>query len=161
VDLRAVLADAIAALPDVPDRTVDVELTTGDGPALIEGDSPRLKAAFAAIFQGLRREVVSADRLVVRERLGDFRGKPASRIAVADLDHIDTVSNARDESLAAFDEWRGGCGLSLAVARRIIDGHAGAIWSLPDGPKTAAMVVLPLKQDSGYLVSAKASGSSN
>jgi signal transduction histidine kinase len=144
-DLRPVLVDAIAALPKVPDRTVEVELTTGEGPAVIEGDSPRLKTALAAILHGLRREVVSTDRLIVRERTGEYSNKAASWIALAEAEHIDSVSNAALDSLTTFDEWRGGCGLSLAVARRIIGGHGGVVWSLTDGPKTSAVVVLPLK----------------
>ena len=144
-DLRSVLAEAVRALPEVPERTVEVELITAEGPAIIEGDSPRLKTALAAILHGLRREVVSTDRLVVRERAGEYSDKPASWIAMAEAAHIDSVSNADQASLTTFDEWRGGCGLSLAVARRIIDGHAGAVWSLAEGPKAAAVVVLPLK----------------
>ena len=58
-DLRPVLGEAIAQLPGVPERTVEVELTTGQGPAMIEGDSPRLKTALAALLHGLRRELVS------------------------------------------------------------------------------------------------------
>ena len=83
--------------------------------------------------------------VVVRERAGEYNNKPASWIAIAEAEYIDSVSNAALESLTTFDEWRGGCGLSLAVARRIIDRHAGAVWSLAEGPKTAAVVVLPLK----------------
>lgn len=143
-DLRALLVDAIAALPEVPERTVDVELTTGDGPAVIEGDSPQLKTALAAVLHGLRREVVSTDRLVVRERPGEYNNKPASWIAIAEAEHIESVSNTPPESLTTFDEWRGGCGLSLAVARRIIDRHGGGVWSLAEGPKAAAVIVLPL-----------------
>lgn len=145
VDLRALLADAVAALPDVPDRTVEVELTTGQGRAPIQGDAVRLKTAFTAIVYGLRREVVSSDRLFVRERTGTFQGKAASWIAIADAAHIDTLASEGPESLTTFDEWRGGCGLSLAIARRIIDGHAGAMWSPGpgQGTKTAAVVVLP------------------
>lgn len=145
IDLRTVLAEAIATLPDVSDRTVDVRLETGSGPAMIEGDAPRLKAALASIFHGLRREVVNTDRLVVRERHGEFRGKPAFWIAVADQDHIESLAVAEQAALAAFDEWRGGCGLSLAVARRIIDGHSGGVWSPAEGPRTAAVIALPLK----------------
>lgn len=147
IDLRTVLAEAIASLPDVADRTVNVRLEIGDGPALIEGDSPRLKTAFASIFHGLRREVVSTDQLIVRERTAEFRGKPASWIAVADQDHIESLSSADESALTAFDEWRGGCGLSLAVGRRIIEGHSGGIWSPADGPKTAAVIALPLRSD--------------
>ena len=145
-DLRPLLVETIGALPEVPERTVEVELTIGDGPAVVEGDSPRLKIALAAILHGLRREVVSTDRLIVRERSGGYHDKPASWIAVAEAEQIDSVAKAGEASLAAFDEWRGGCGLSLAVARRIIDGHGGAVWSLAEGPKTAAVIALPLKQ---------------
>lgn len=144
-DLRALLADAVAALPDVSDRTVDVALTTGDGPAVVEGDSPRLKTALAAILHGLRREVVSTDRIIVQERSGEYNNKPASWIAIAEPEHIGSISNAAPDSLTTFDEWRGGCGLSLAIARRIIAGHSGALWSVVGGPKTAAVVVLPMK----------------
>jgi two-component system, OmpR family, sensor histidine kinase VicK len=144
VDIRAILAEAISALPAVPDRTVEVQLATDAGRAVVEGDAPRLKAAFAAILHGLRREVVATDRLMVHERTGVYKDKPASWISVADADHIDALIDEPHPSLTTFDEWRGGCGLSLAVARRIIDGHAGGIWSLADGPKTAAIVALPL-----------------
>jgi signal transduction histidine kinase len=45
--------------------------------------------------------------------------------------------------LTTFDEWRGGCGLSLAVARRVIVQHGGQLWSPASGAKAAAVVVLP------------------
>src|SRR5262245_57459638 len=98
-DLRSVLAEAVRALPEGPERTVEVELITAEGPAIIEGDSPRLKTALAAILHGLRREVVSTDRLVVRERAGEYSDKPASWIAMAEAAHIDSVSNADQASL--------------------------------------------------------------
>lgn len=150
-DLRPVLGEAIAQLPGVPERTVEVELTTGQGPAMIEGDSPRLKTALAALLHGLRRELVSTDRLVVRERTGDFHGKPASWIAVADADHIDVLASASDAALTPFDHWREGVGFSIVIACRIIEGHGGAVWSLAGSPKagdprkSTAVVMLPLK----------------
>jgi signal transduction histidine kinase len=143
VDLRAVLTEAIAGLPKMTDRIVDVELTTGEGPAVIQGDAPRLKAAVGSILQGLRREVVNSEKLLVRERYGAFRGNPASWIAIADVENIAAVSASEVESLATFDEWRGGCGLSLVVARRIIDRHEGGIWAPGEGIKAGAVIALP------------------
>jgi signal transduction histidine kinase len=52
------------------------------------------------------------------------------------------VSAAEANALTTFDEWRGGCGLSLAVARRIIDGHDGSVWSAADIAKSA-VIALP------------------
>jgi K+-sensing histidine kinase KdpD len=142
VDIRALLAEAIAALPPLADRTVNVELTNGNGPAVVQGDAPRLKTALMSILHGLRREIVNDDKLVVKEWFGPYREKPASWIAIADQDNIGVVSSANTDTLTTFDEWRGGCGLSLAVARRIIDGHEGAIWSPADIAKSA-VIALP------------------
>ena len=43
-----------------------------------------------------------------------------------------------------FDEWRGGMGLALPVARRVIEALGGAIWSVGDRPRTGAALRLPL-----------------
>jgi len=142
IELRSLLAEAIASLAPVPDRPVDVELVPGTGPDVIQGDAPRLKTALSSVLFGLRREVVSSDRLIVRERSGEFRGSSASWISIADPDGIDAVSATVEESLTPFNEWRGGCGLSLPIARRIINGHGGAIWSAADDTKSA-VIVLP------------------
>lgn len=142
IDLRALISDAITDLPEVPPPGVTIELTTGDEPITIQGDGPRLKLAFKSILHALRREVVTSDRLFVRERRGTYDGKPASWIAIAEQAQIDRLATASAESLTTFDEWRGGCGLSLTVARRIVDGHGGAVWGAGEGAKGAAMIVL-------------------
>jgi light-regulated signal transduction histidine kinase (bacteriophytochrome) len=141
LDLRALLGEAIVGLPPLTDRTVDVELTTGTGPAILQGDAPHLKAALTAILLGLRREVVS-EKLAVHERYGSFRGNPASWISVAEASNIESVSSSDVGALTAFDEWRGGCGLSLTSARRVINRHGGSIWSAGDAVK-AAVIVFP------------------
>ena len=145
-DLRPLLADAIGALPAVTDRDLRVELTTGAGPAFFRGDATRLKTAFTSLIYALRRELVASTRLIVRERTGVYGGSAASWIAIADADRIDQVEAATPETLTTFDEWRGGCGLSLAIGRRVIDAHGGALWSPADGTKTAAVAVVPHDQ---------------
>jgi K+-sensing histidine kinase KdpD len=160
LDLHPLLAEVVAAVADTPDgsdpdRIVEVGLTTDPGSALILGDAPRLKTALTSLLLGLRREVATNDRLLVRVRLGTYQGKPASWIAIAETGHIERLAAPSLESLVTFNEWRGGSGLSLPIARRIIDGHDGAIWSpfyqaaddsagLPaQGTKAGAVVVLP------------------
>lgn len=141
LDIRLVLADAIATLPPLADRTVDVELQQGDGPGLLQGDAARLKTAVMSILHGLRREIVNDDKLVVKEWYAERQGNPVTWIAIADGENIDRVSSQTEE-FTTFDEWRGGCGLSLAVARRIINGHDGSIWSAANITKSA-VIVLP------------------
>lgn len=143
VDLHAVLGETIAALPDVPDREIAVTLAPATGRRPVQGDAVRLKAAFTSLLTALGRELVTSTELFVRERSGEFEGHPATWIAIADAERIDALASAGPESLATFDEWRGGCGLSLPVARRIINAHGGTIWSPADGTKAAAVVVLP------------------
>ena len=75
-DLRAVLAEAVAALAPMPDREIDVELATGTGPAIVNGDAVRLRGAFTSLVHAIRREVVTSPRLYVRERAGRIR-RPA------------------------------------------------------------------------------------
>lgn len=141
VDIRVLLADAIRSLPPLADRTVDVQLTEGEA-TIVEADATRLKTAITSILHGLRREIVNDDKLAVTACRGSYSEKPASWIAIADEGSIDVVSSAKGEALTTFDEWRGGCGLSLAVARRIIKGHGGSVWSVANVVKSA-LIVLP------------------
>jgi signal transduction histidine kinase len=143
IELRTILSDVIATLPEVPDRPITVDLSTVGGSATVQADPVRLKTAFTSLLIALRRELVASTKLFVRERSGKFQGKPASWIAFADADHIAELETATPERLTTFNEWRGGCGLSLPVARRIIEGHGGAIWSPSEGALGGAVVVLP------------------
>lgn len=143
LDIHALLADTIAALPEVPDREITVTLAAASGTHRVNGDPVRLKTALTSLFTALRRELVTSTELFVRERTGDYEGRLATWIAIADADHIEGLTTAAAESLDTFDEWRGGCGLSLAVARRVIDAHGGAIWSPADGTKAGAVLALP------------------
>jgi hypothetical protein len=128
--------------PPDQNKKVEVQLATGTGPAIVPGDAPRLKKAVASILYGLRREITNDDKLVVEERYAPFRGNPASWISIADGENIETVRTTEPDHLTTFDEWRGGCGLSLPIARRIIDRHDGALWSAADR-KGSAVIALP------------------
>ena len=143
VDVHALLADAITALPQVPDREVQVRLAPAAGSSSAQGDPVRLKTAFTSLLTALGRELVTSTELFVRQRAGEYEGRPATWIAMGDAEHIDALEHATPASLAVFDEWRGGCGLSLAVARRVLDGHGGAMWSPGDGSRAGAVMVIP------------------
>ena len=142
-DLRSLLTEAVAALAPVSDREIEVELTTGTGTAIVNADAVRLRGAFTSLVHAVRREVVASPRLHVRERIGEYGGRPASWIAIGGADRIGDLEVATPEDLTTFDEWRGGCGLSLPVARRIIAAHGGAVWSPAEKSNSGAVVVLP------------------
>lgn len=58
-----------------------------------------------------------------------------------DAADVDAVVGYRDMT---FDRWRGGTGLSLPIACRIIEAHRGALWALPGGSRGACALALPL-----------------
>ena len=68
---------------------------------------------------------------------------PALRITIGEPTRIEHSANASRLHSRAFDEWRGGSGLSLPNARRIIEAHGGRLWSAAEDGKASAIVVLP------------------
>ena len=143
VVLGQIVGEVISALPELPDRRVSVELQEGPDPVTVDGDPTRLRLALTSLLLALRRELITSERLVVRIAGPDGRSA-ASRIAIADPDRIDAVASTDAAALVPFNEWRGGSGLSLAVARRIIVQHGGMLYGAQsEDDKAAAVVVLP------------------
>jgi signal transduction histidine kinase len=140
IDLTALLRDVVSSIPDLPDRSVSIKLEAAETPVTIAGDPIRLRAALVALVTALRREVVSSDQLIVRH--AEIGAGSTSIISIGSAEQIDAVAAADPGSLERFDEWRGGSGLSLAIARRVIAQHGGALFSPPGGGKAGALVVL-------------------
>ena len=143
VDLRALLAEVTEGLAPLPDRAVQVEVAGTAEPLTATGDPTRLRFAFSAIVGALRRELVTSERLVVHAAARPHDNTGWIRIAIAEPSRLDRLIVAGPKDLMTFDEWRGGVGLSLANARRVIEAHDGVVWSPRDEPKAAAVVDLP------------------
>ena len=135
LNLRDVLAQCVDAVPPLPDRQIKVELQTGNGAATVVGDATRLIAALSSVIVAMRREVVFNDRLILREQVRRLDGRDVSWIAIGTESQVQELSNADPSRLTTFNEWRGGVGLSLAIARRIINAHGASIWSPKEEPK--------------------------
>jgi signal transduction histidine kinase len=146
IDVHLLLLDAVGGLAKLSDRDVSVEISVdAPGPLHVQGDAARLTAAFSWLLAGLRRELVSSDRLRVHVSAHetDNGSAPSYRITIGDPVWIARLTRGASE-LADFDEWRrGGNGLSLANARRIIEAHGGQIWGSADGERASAIVSLP------------------
>ena len=140
VAITPLLQEVIGSLPELPDRPIRVELDGPDSALTLDGDPVRLRTALTALLHGLRRELVTSDRLIVR--IGSSDG--SIRIAIADPERIEEVATADPGTLQPFDEWRGGNGLSLAIARRIVGQHGGRLLSPPGEQKAGALIVVPV-----------------
>jgi K+-sensing histidine kinase KdpD len=137
-DLHQVLRDAVAQLPPLPDREVGVSLDVDPAEAPIDADPVRLGQALGAVIAAMRRELVGEEGLVVRAR----RTSEEYEILLGDPATIEAFATEAQGDRAIFDEWRGGVGLSLVVARRILNAHDGAIFSAPGGHKAGARILL-------------------
>jgi signal transduction histidine kinase len=142
LDVAAVLADAVAALPALPSREVAVDVTTRPAQP-ISGDAARLRGALTSVLHALRRELVTSDRLEVVVEPGDAQA--SVRITIGEPQRMELLRAAAATDLRTFDEWRGGIGLTLANARRIIESHGGQIWSPAEDWKAAAVISLPVR----------------
>ena len=141
VEVLRLFREVAAELPPLPDRQVAIDVQ-GDEEE-IQGDAVRLKSAFASVLVALRRELVTSDRLAVHVDRAADDGRPAVRVTIGESDRLRERLTAGASALAPFDEWRGGNGLSLTNARRVIEAHSGRLCGTRDGGKAFATILLP------------------
>jgi K+-sensing histidine kinase KdpD len=142
-DLNTVLRTAIEQLPQLPDREVGIDLQPVEGQAPLSADAAKLGQALGAVIAALRRELVASDRLIVRVRRTAGNGIANYEILVGDEASIGALAAEPPGSGATFDEWRGGVGLSLINARRILNAHGGSLHAPAAGGKASARILLP------------------
>jgi signal transduction histidine kinase len=148
LDLFSLVADVAEHVHEAQDRDVRLEVR-GDGGAPAVGDAARLRSAFDAIFRAILREKGGPCTVIADRRRSTDGGKAAAIVVVAEDGHVQA---AYDSTPGGFDEKRGGLGLALPLARRVIEGHGGRIWSpAPDGDddqmaRGAAIVWLPVTE---------------
>ena len=144
-DLASLAVELASGLHDGVDRGVQIE---SRAPAATEirvaGDRTRIAAAVKALMQSAVRERVEPGILSVRCSVaGPVDGKAPrwAVLAIGDDAVLPDLERAALEPPDAFDEWRGGLGLALPVARRVIEKHGGTVWcaSGPNARATAAL----------------------
>jgi signal transduction histidine kinase len=141
-DLFDVLTHVAADVHEAEDRGVLLKLQGPNVGALMRGDLARLSAAFSSCFRAVLREQPSSCSVIADRRLEVLARGTSAITIVAEESSLEAAYNA---SPARFDEKRGGLGLLLPIARRIIEHQGGRIWSpAPPGPTVAIIVSLPL-----------------
>ena len=143
-NLNKALGDAVAQLPPLPDRVVQVDLRLEAEAAPVEGDPVRLTQALTSVIKSLQREIIGDAPLVVRQRRSPV-DPGRFELLIGDEETQGVLDAEAPAARESFDEWRGGSGLILPVARRIIEAHGGRIWGAPGGRKAGARVEFPAK----------------
>ena len=126
VELFSLVEKVAELVHEASDRDVHLKLSGSTDGANITGDATRLKTAFDSIFRAVLREKPGPTTVVADRRRQTRDGQPCAVVIIADADR---VQEAYDRSAGPFDEHRGGMGLALPLARRVIEGHGGRIWS--------------------------------
>ena len=108
----------------------------------VTGDRARIAAAVKTLMQSAVRERVEPGILSVRCSIAGNTPRWAV-LAIGDDAAITELEGDALEPPRTFDEWRGGLGLALPVARRVIEQHGGAVWCAT-GPNSRAPAALRL-----------------
>ena len=139
------LAVALASdMHEGDQRGVRVEVRGIDPPIVVNGDRARLGAALRALMHSAVRERGEPGIIVVECSISD--GNPRwGYVAIGEESIVSSLTPLPQDS-TQFDEWRGGLGLALPVARRVIEGHGGSLWSAGSTQSRAACAFrLPLR----------------
>ena len=100
-----------------------------------------MRAAFQAIFRAIMREKIGPATVVAERRRDARDGRPSAIIVVADASDVQAVY---DSSPVAFEEKRGGLGLALPIARRVIERYGGNVSTPADSQPAAIIIRLPV-----------------
>jgi two-component system sensor histidine kinase ArlS len=149
IDLLQLIREVAAGVHEARDRGVQFAVRGDLAGARLTADKPRLAAAFDAFFRAILREQPGEATVVADCRTGPDRA--AVVVVARDAD----VQRSYEADAAAFDEKRGGLGLALPIACRVIERHGGRVWS-PGVPaqaesgltgRSAVLISLPVSAE--------------
>ena len=144
VDLFQLISEVASDMHEPADREVHLEVRGAAAGALVTGDRLRLAGAFSVFFRAILREQPSATTVVTEKRLERKSDGFRATIVVA---REDSVQQTYDADRAPFDELRGGLGLGLPLARRLIERYKGQVWTpaAGDRDRQGLVVSIPVK----------------
>ena len=122
-DLFGLVREVAEHVHEAGDREVVLQVRGAAAGAQMQGDALRLRTAFDAFFRAILREQPGQTTVVA-----DLRRGPASSAVIVVARDID-VQRSYDAPPGPFDEKRGGLGLALPIACRVIARHRGQVWS--------------------------------
>ena len=111
-----------------------------DREAMVEGHEVRLKQAIAALVASLVRERGNAT-VEARAFVHRNDAAPLALVAFGEPGSAGSAAEVLKHQQMPFDLWRGGMGLSLPIAYRIVEAHQGNLWAMPGSRATCALAL--------------------
>jgi signal transduction histidine kinase len=149
-DLFAVMREVAGESHEAADRGVQLKMRGPSSGASLNGDLVRVHHALGSLVRAVLREQQDNGVVVAECRLTRDRSASTAVVAIANEAEVAVALNAPP---APFDERRGGLGLILPIARRVIEHHGGHLWSPPSekfgvGSKGAVVLSIPVQSNS-------------
>jgi light-regulated signal transduction histidine kinase (bacteriophytochrome) len=133
-DLAALVAELASGMHEGDDRGVSLEVRGCERPLTVTADRARVGAAVRTLLHcGLRERGLPG---VIVAECSRLPGPPLSAVlAVGDEPTVRALMAAAGDRHARLDEYRGGLGLMMPLARRVVERCGGAMWSVPHPEK--------------------------
>jgi signal transduction histidine kinase len=146
IEVNGIVTEVASGMHEGDDRGVHIEVRPADRPLVVSGDRARMAGAFTALMRAAIRERGEPGVIVADCSIARHGGTSWAVLAIGDDALIDGLRERVHEP-TEFNEWNGGLGLALPVARRIIEAHGGALWSAaPADSRAASALRLPLQE---------------
>jgi signal transduction histidine kinase len=144
VDVLSVLDEVIASVDEGRDREVRAVRAGSTEPVAVAADRRGLAESFRAILTAVLREQSEPGEIQVL--LATSPDGRTLSVAIGRGDEVSRIVAAGDDG-ASLNEYRGGLGLALPIARRRIEQYGGHVWSSATGRALGAVALrLPIKE---------------
>lgn len=126
-----------AAAPEAPAIAIHGEIPD----VAVDADVPRLRRALSTLAAAERRDEDGTAPVALRSWTEGRSDRLDVLIALGSPDIIREVGPHARATRLPFDCWRGGRGLALVLAARVIALHDGAVWTLATRPGSSVTLV--------------------